>query len=137
MQQNLFTSIGKPIFEQKLANTIEVIENEDLELTVTIKGSPDPVIKWILNNEELKVSKHIKIVTDGVCKDEMFSSKLVISKVTMEEAGELSVVAENKHGSSETRGVIKVISLADLKCPKILNQLENASIVKGEDGELK
>jgi len=120
-----------------LANTIEVIENEDLEITVTMKGSPEPVIKWILNNEELKVSRHVKITTDGVRRDETFASKLIISKVTMEEAGELSVVAENKHGSSMTSGVIKVISLAELKCPKITTKLENATFVKGEDGELK
>jgi hypothetical protein len=114
-----------------------VVESENVELSVTLKGSPEPVIKWILNNEELQVSKHVQITTNESTSSESFESKLTLCNVTMEEAGEIKVLAENKHGVCETKGILSVISLADLKTPKLVGELGNATFTKGDSSTLK
>ena len=52
-------------------------ENEDVQLTCSVKGTPQPMVTWSKDNKEVKPDEHFQILAD----------RLLITKVQPSHAG--------------------------------------------------
>jgi titin len=84
-----------PKFIRKLHDTT-LPSGSSLELTTTFVGTPEPEVTWFLDGESLVTSPGCRVVT------EEGTSKLLISQVEPEDAGNYKCVARNNVGKATT-----------------------------------
>lgn len=93
----------KPEFKTKL-KPLEVIEGETIRLDVRVKGFPAPKLEWYQGTT--------KIVDEGRYQfdynEDRGSHSLIITNVTMEDAGTYKCVALNRAGKATCRGELNV-----------------------------
>ncbi|GAB6018703.1 hypothetical protein CHUAL_000380 [Chamberlinius hualienensis] len=116
-----------PKFLKDIKN-IEVHESENIKFEVKVAGQPEPTVKWIKGDVEVKTDgKRIKIEKD----DRNYI--LSIDKVTREDAGKYSCVISNDFGSQTGKGDLTVNSK-----PEYVEKLSNMTVKEGEtDYKLK
>ena len=101
--------LGPPVFIQQLTNC-EIIENSAARFECKVSGNPEPEVEWYKDGRLLKESKQLTFLYD-----DNDNCKLIITKGTAADAGEYTVVAENRHGkvSSTARLLIDTGSTDD------------------------
>ncbi|MFH4975264.1 hypothetical protein AB6A40_001973 [Gnathostoma spinigerum] len=95
----------QPEFTEKLTE-FNAIEGEEVRLSCTVVGKPEPQVKWLKDNVEISIDNEHVIVK----KDESGHHTLEISCVSREDAGLYTCEAENVVGTDSTQ--------AELKFPK-------------------
>ncbi|XP_023195302.1 hemicentin-1 [Xiphophorus maculatus] len=82
----------------KLLTDVSLNKGERLVLTCGVSGIPTPTIKWIMNNKNIPV--HYNHVNGH--------SELVIERVSKEDTGTYTCVAENRVGTIKSLGFVYV-----------------------------
>lgn len=109
----IFPSLAKkpvgspPEFTQPL-KTEEVVEGVTVKLTCSLKGVPQPTIRWLKDGEPVKTSKLLKETFEGDV------ATLVFSKVELDDEGDYECVAENEFGSASCSAEL-LVNEADSK----------------------
>ncbi|XP_048118815.1 neuregulin 2b [Alosa alosa] len=117
----------RPIRGQSLA------EGERLQLRCEVTdGNPSPAFRWYKDGSELKKSRDIKI------KSNKKSSKMQISRVRLEDAGNYSCVVENILGRDNASSTVSVHTLTTTLSPasshtRQCNETEKSYCVNGGD----
>ncbi|KAG9483371.1 hypothetical protein GDO78_009341 [Eleutherodactylus coqui] len=102
-----------------------IIGQDDANVTVELRGTPRPVIKWLHNNKELRGTEPgINITKDGT---------LLISSLTPYDNGEYKCVATNEAGLTEKKYILKV---HDPPAIKDKEKLTNISVLLNHDVSL-
>lgn len=87
---------GVPPKFSKLLSDILISEGDKVILEATVSAEPKPEIKWLLNNQTIEASDHVKLTHD----DEG-NLKLEIEKVLPEDRGVYTVKASNPSGEAK------------------------------------
>uniref|UniRef100_A0AAF5HXT5 Uncharacterized protein n=1 Tax=Strongyloides stercoralis TaxID=6248 RepID=A0AAF5HXT5_STRER len=124
-----------PEFGKKLQN-IKVKENETVEMSVSVKGKPEPTVKFQKDGKDIEIdNEHI-----FVRKESASSYSLVINEARLEDIGTYSCVAINNAGEAETScsfGVEKVIDEDSLLAePLFVEPLKSCQVNENETVEL-
>ena len=91
----------KPAFYVPLSN-IEAEEMTDITLECSIVGVPEPTVMWFHDDNLLKESNTIKIISEGE------TCKLILRKSKLDQAGTYSIKAKNIHGESKSSCILKI-----------------------------
>jgi neuronal cell adhesion molecule len=83
---------------------VATVNQREVTLTCRVFGAPRPRVKWILNGKELTGGR-FKVQESG---------DLIISNVEAQDAGDYTCYAENKFGSKEANGTLKVRSKTEI-----------------------
>nr|XP_042904683.1 obscurin-like [Parasteatoda tepidariorum] len=119
----------KPSFKKGLKD-IEVTENEDIKLEVTVDGSPKPTLKWSKDGNELKIDgKHVQVKKE----ESEDTETVIIRKTTTEDSGTYSCTVTNTEGSETTTS--EVVVKEEETAPSITKKLEDISVTEGETVE--
>ena len=107
---------GTPPKFTKLLSDVLVSEGEKVTFEGIVTGEPRPEVKWLLNNQPITASDHIKIVhdTDGTI-------RLEIDAVRPEDKGVYTVKATNSSGDAKCFSQLIVKSM---KPPEIIKHEE-------------
>jgi len=123
---------------------MEVVETENLEAEVIVSGIPSPELKWMLGSEHLSSKKTTERIVEIETKTietpdgrQVMKSTLKLTNVKLEDCCELIVIAENKHGLVKSSSSLTIMPLASLKIPKIVGNLKNVTVKKGESAQFK
>ncbi|XP_048515729.1 titin isoform X3 [Athalia rosae] len=100
---------GSPPRFTKLLTDVLVAEGEKTTFECAVKGSPEPELKWYLNNNEIKPNERVQI-TEG----EYGSRVLEISPTLPEDKGNYIAKATNPLGEAKAFAHLIVKSLGDL-----------------------
>ncbi|CAF2039813.1 unnamed protein product [Rotaria magnacalcarata] len=93
----------KPTIVSKLPSIIRINEGEDLDVSCSIIGNPEPVIHWTKDNVDIREDHRIDIYSDrGV-------HHLEMSEILMSDQGLYTIHAENSLGKIDTECQIEVI----------------------------
>ncbi|XP_067852414.1 pro-neuregulin-2, membrane-bound isoform-like isoform X1 [Heptranchias perlo] len=111
--KNLKKDVGRILCEdcavppklKKLKNQT-LLEGQKLSLKCEAAGNPRPTYKWFKDGTEIKKNKEIRIKTGKK------SSRLQISKLKVEDAGEYTCEAENALGKDTSKTTINVQAAA-------------------------
>lgn len=101
-----------------------VSEGDELMLEAIVEGVPPPKVEWLIDEEPMAGSKHVKISKDGK------QHQLKIDEVNPDDEGEYKIVATNKSASTSFVAEILVSETKDIIIEKPLN---DAEAVVGED----
>merc|ERR1711988_1592230 len=83
-----------PEFVKKPKGKISVTEFEEISISATIQGTPEPDVKWFKEGKPVKAGDNVKISNKGD------KYKLVIKKSSLLDAGDYTVTADNSAGGS-------------------------------------
>ena len=82
-----------------------VIEKETIELIIKVSGTPQPTLTWLKGGKEIKIDEKkysvVPIDKDG-------NAKLIIKDVNEDDQSLYTCVAQNKVGTNQTEGHLKV-----------------------------
>ena len=112
-----------PVFAQEPTDQ-SVLRDKEARFECIIKSNPKPTVLWLLNGKEVTSRDAVKLEKDAA-KDKY---TLVVPKASA--ALTITVKASNEYGSIE-----KAVQLDVLDAPKVLNKLENLTIVEGESAK--
>lgn len=103
--------------------------SEMLTLTCVATGSPQPVIKWYLNNVPLHQSSTMRIKDE---KPELMKTKssLYIAQMQVDDGGLYKCVASNKAGA------VSHSERVDVQGPPGVRPMKNRTVVSGADIQL-
>ena len=101
-----------------------VSEGDELILEAIVEGVPPPKIEWMIDEEPVAMSKHVKISKDGK------QHQLRIDAMNPEDEGEYKIVATNKSASTS---FVAEILVSETKAPIIEKPLNDVEAVVGED----
>ncbi|CAF3134462.1 unnamed protein product [Rotaria sp. Silwood2] len=97
----------KPTIVTKLPSIIRINEGEDLDVSCSITGNPEPVIHWTKDNVDIREDHRVDIYSDrGV-------HHLEISEILMADQGLYKIYAENSLGKIDAECRIEVIENTD------------------------
>ncbi|CAF4949627.1 unnamed protein product, partial [Rotaria sp. Silwood1] len=97
----------KPTIVTKLSSVIRINEGEDLDVSCSIVGNPEPVIHWTKDNVDIREDHRVDIYSDrGV-------HHLEISEILMSDQGLYTIHAENSLGKIHAECRIEVIENID------------------------
>ncbi|CAB0005657.1 unnamed protein product [Nesidiocoris tenuis] len=85
-----------PMFSTVLKDTT-AIENEKVEFTVKVEGTPTPKISWFKDGFEVFSNRRQRVTTDGE------ASTLMIYQAALSDEGEVKCTATNKAGHAVTK----------------------------------
>uniref|UniRef100_A0A0N4ZKF6 Obscurin n=1 Tax=Parastrongyloides trichosuri TaxID=131310 RepID=A0A0N4ZKF6_PARTI len=124
-----------PEFGKKLQN-IKVRENETVEMSVSVKGIPEPKVIFKKDDKEINIdNEHVFIREESEN-----SYTLVINDARLEDIGTYSCVATNIVGEAETScsfAVEKSINEDDLVAePMFVEPLKPCQVVENETAEM-
>jgi hypothetical protein len=102
---------SKPLFTRRLSDCEAREGDQNIDLTVTVEGTPKPIVKWFINSMliEEKSSSYKQIVSDD---DADGSYTLRLNEAASELAGTYSCSAENAAGKCETSCRVTITSKA-------------------------
>ena len=101
-----------------------VSEGDELILEAVVEGVPPPKVEWLIDEEPVAISKHVKISKDGK------QHQLKIDEMSPDDEGEYKIVATNKSASTS---FVAEILVSETKAPIIEKPLDDAEAVVGED----
>ncbi|CAF3514105.1 unnamed protein product [Rotaria sp. Silwood1] len=105
--QNTELEQEKPTIVTKLSSVIRINEGEDLDVSCSIVGNPEPVIHWTKDNVDIREDHRVDIYSDrGV-------HHLEISEILMSDQGLYTIHAENSLGKIHAECRIEVIENID------------------------
>ncbi|CAF1363451.1 unnamed protein product [Adineta steineri] len=139
----------QPIIVSKLPSIVRITEGEDLDISCSITGVPEPVIHWTKNNVDIREDHRIDIYSDrGV-------HHLEISDVLVSDQGLYTIHAENSLGTINADCQIEVIENVDkvkrlkveglytygsrqqtYKAPEFLIKPKNRTVHEGEQFQI-
>lgn len=92
----------KPEFTKNLDSNVTVRDGDQLVLTCTVKGDPEPQVTWTKNGKPLSSSEILSLkYKNGV-------STLTINEVFPEDEGVFVCTATNSIGSASSQSTIKI-----------------------------
>uniref|UniRef100_A0A182J430 Muscle M-line assembly protein unc-89 n=1 Tax=Anopheles atroparvus TaxID=41427 RepID=A0A182J430_ANOAO len=95
---NIQVKNEQPVFGKGLERSMDLEEDDRLELRCIVDGSPLPKMTWYKDSNEIKPDDHVKITYghDGIC-------RLVIDKCLPGDSGCYKLVLSNKSGDVTTQ----------------------------------
>merc|ERR1719383_1441461 len=106
----------------------ECFETDNFTFSVECDGNPKPVAKWTKDGKGIDTSakdSRFMVTESGGC------YKLKISKVEMDDKGAYGVEFTNRAGDKKLSTELKVISMEELRIPKIMADLKDKKANKG------
>jgi hypothetical protein len=94
-----------PSFIRKLRNCT-VIEGQRAKFDCFITGQPSPTIRWLLNGAPLDIESNLKKYTSELHSNGKVT--LSIDDCLQEDAGELTIIVENRAGSTQCSAELTV-----------------------------
>lgn len=109
----------KPELLNKPSETLPLLENTELLLTVVVLASPDATIAWFKDNNKVASSKRIQLVDDKSKTPGPKTYSLRIASINKEDVGLYEFIATNKLGEARCSSSVNVeyspIIVKDLK----------------------
>lgn len=97
-----------------------------VKLTCSLKGIPQPTIRWLKDGEPVKTSKLLKETFEGDV------ATLVFSKVELDDEGDYECVAENECGSASCSAEL-LVNEADSK-PEFSETMKDIEVALDNEG---
>ncbi|XP_025104057.1 titin homolog isoform X1 [Pomacea canaliculata] len=122
----------QPEFTLPLVDQVRQV-GEDVELSVTVTGYPEPEIRWYKGDRQISPSSHYVIEQDkNVC-------HLTIHKGTPEDAGEWRCLAVNPFGQAWSSCDLKILEAIPEghRAPRFPHELEDMTVTRGSMVQLE
>lgn len=116
-------AIAAPRFNAELCDTV-AIENEKIEFTVSVTGTPSPDINWFKDGFEIFSSRRTKILTEND------TSTLVFHETALTDEGEIKCTATNRAGHAVTKGHLRIEAPPKIRLPR---NYEDGLIVEADE----
>ncbi|XP_014291209.1 muscle M-line assembly protein unc-89 [Halyomorpha halys] len=100
-----------PIFVKNI-NDSTALENEKVEFTVRVEGTPFPKISWYKDGFEVFSNRRQKVSTDGNV------STFVIHQAALTDEGEIKCCATNKAGHAVSKASLTLQALPAIRLPR-------------------
>ncbi|XP_052566288.1 obscurin isoform X5 [Culex pipiens pallens] len=115
----------QPVFGKGLDRSMDLEEDDRLELSCIVDGSPLPKMTWYKDGNEVIADDHVKITHghDGRC-------RLVIDKVEPGDSGCYKLVLSNKSGDVSTQSSVAITPKQ--RYPVFIRPLQDHKIVVGD-----
>ncbi|XP_053686874.1 obscurin [Sabethes cyaneus] len=115
----------QPVFGKGLERTLDMEEDDRLELSCIVDGSPLPKMTWYKDGNEIAADDHVKITHghDGRC-------RLIIEKVDPGDSGCYKLVLSNKSGDVSTQSSVAITPKQ--RYPVFIRPLQDQKVVIGE-----
>uniref|UniRef100_A0A8D8NTA4 Muscle M-line assembly protein unc-89 n=1 Tax=Culex pipiens TaxID=7175 RepID=A0A8D8NTA4_CULPI len=115
----------QPVFGKGLDRSMDLEEDDRLELSCIVDGSPLPKMTWYKDGNEVIADDHVKITHghDGRC-------RLVIDKVDPGDSGCYKLVLSNKSGDVSTQSSVAITPKQ--RYPVFIRPLQDHKIVVGD-----
>ncbi|XP_055536222.1 obscurin isoform X8 [Wyeomyia smithii] len=115
----------QPVFGKGLDRTMDMEEDDRLELSCIVDGSPLPKMTWYKDGNEITADDHVKITYghDGRC-------RLVIESVDPGDSGCYKLVLSNKSGDVSTQSSVAITPKQ--RYPVFIRPLQDQNVVIGE-----
>uniref|UniRef100_A0A0N5B5S5 Titin n=1 Tax=Strongyloides papillosus TaxID=174720 RepID=A0A0N5B5S5_STREA len=133
-----------PLFTKKLENIMAKFHDKII-LECEINGTPDVIVKWLLNGKILNSSQNI--IFHNYSKDNLSINKVEFTDITKDEIGTLTCLAINKYG--ECNNSCEIIPIKDqsnkdindngkivMEKPLIIENLQNQTVNEGDTAVL-
>ncbi len=98
---NMIPASNAPMFTERLS-TNEVEEGQPLELHVSVRGNPEPTVKWYLGDEIFRPGLRDSVYQQGP------RHSCFIQSVSRSHQGKVAVIAENARGKATSAAEIIV-----------------------------
>ena len=98
-----------PSFLTGLKPTLEIRDGNRLELTVSVKGDPDPQVTWSKDGKPITSSEIMEV------KYKNGTATVLIAEVFPEDAGKYTCRATNTKGSVETSSKVVILPMENKK----------------------
>lgn len=116
-------AVAPPRFVTDLQDSV-AIENEKIEFTVSIAGTPPPQINWFKDGFEVFSSRRTKIVNENN------TSMLIIHQTALTDEGEIKCTATNRAGHVATKGLLKIEAPPKIRLPR---QYEDGLLIEADE----
>ncbi|XP_067124006.1 muscle M-line assembly protein unc-89-like, partial [Centruroides vittatus] len=114
-------------FTQKM-KSVETVEEETITFNVKIAGNPKPNVKWMKDDQELKIdNKHFKVT-----EEESNSYVLTIDHIVKDDAGKYSCKITNEYGSDQADANLTVAGK-----PSFTQKLSDIEASENEEVDFK
>ncbi|XP_058124576.1 obscurin [Anopheles ziemanni] len=122
---NIQVKNEQPVFGKGLERSLDLEEEDRLELRCIVDGSPLPKMTWYKDSNEIKADDHVKITYghDGIC-------RLVIDKCLPGDSGCYKLVLSNKSGDVTTQCGVAITPKQSV--PVFVRPLQDHKLVVGE-----
>uniref|UniRef100_A0A182Y0V6 DH domain-containing protein n=1 Tax=Anopheles stephensi TaxID=30069 RepID=A0A182Y0V6_ANOST len=122
---NIQVKNEQPVFGKGLDRSLDLEEDDRLELRCIVDGSPLPRMTWYKDSNEIKADDHVKITYghDGIC-------RLVIDNVLPGDSGCYKLVLSNKSGDITTQCCVAITPKQ--KPPVFLRPLQDHKLTVGD-----
>jgi len=127
-----------PSFMTGLKPEQSLKDGSRLELSVQVKGDPDPMVTWLKDGKQISSSEIMEVkYKNGV-------ASVIISEVFPEDSGKYTCKATNSKGSVETSSKVAIIPMEKKSngtngilpsgplAPRIIKHVQSASVKDGE-----
>lgn len=123
----------KPSFTRNLSDSEAKVGDQNVDFTVTIKGSPAPTVTWFLNDKQMSEGDEgIEMLHRPTSSPSENAYTLRIKDVKFSHEGKISCRASNTEGSADTFASFTVRSK-----PKVVKGLEDINLEElGKDVSL-
>ncbi|XP_058062873.1 obscurin [Anopheles bellator] len=115
----------QPVFGKGLDRSIDLEEDDKLELRCIVDGSPLPKMTWYKDSNEIKADDHVKITYghDGVC-------RLLVENCLPGDSGCYKLVLSNKSGDVTTQCCVAITPKQ--KAPVFIRPLQDHRLTVGD-----
>ncbi|XP_050073153.1 obscurin isoform X1 [Anopheles maculipalpis] len=122
---NIQVKNEQPVFGKGLDRSLDLEEDDRLELRCIVDGSPLPRMTWYKDSNEIKADDHVKITYghDGIC-------RLVIDNVLPGDSGCYKLVLSNKSGDVTTQCCVAITPKQ--KPPVFVRPLQDHKLTVGD-----
>ncbi|XP_061508158.1 obscurin isoform X8 [Anopheles gambiae] len=122
---NIQVKNEQPVFGKGLERSLDLEEDDRLELRCIVDGSPLPKMTWYKDSNEIKADDHVKITYghDGIC-------RLVIDNVLPGDSGCYKLVLSNKSGDVTTQCGVAITPKQ--KPPVFVRPLQDHKLTVGD-----
>ncbi|XP_052897549.1 obscurin [Anopheles moucheti] len=122
---NIQVKNEQPVFGKGLDRSLDLEEDDRLELRCIVDGSPLPKMTWYKDSNEIKADDHVKITYghDGIC-------RLVIENCLPGDSGCYKLVLSNKSGDVTTQCCVAVTPKQ--RPPVFLRLLQDHKLTVGD-----
>ncbi|XP_023224402.1 muscle M-line assembly protein unc-89-like [Centruroides sculpturatus] len=118
---------SSPVFRKQMKD-MAVMTDKPVKFEVEVEGNPTPEIKWMKDDQELKIdNKHLKVT-----EEESNSYILTIDHIVKDDAGKYSCKITNEHGSDQTDA-----NLAVAGKPSFTQKLSDIEASENEEVDFK
>lgn len=119
-----------PVITSKLSS-LEVTEGEEVVLTCSFTGKPEPTCEWFRDGVEVHSDDHVKIEQSAT------STKLVIKQSKTQDEGHYRCVVRNALGIASSKSDVIVNEKPMGEGPRILDKLNNVKVKVGQEAIFK